>query len=119
VPRTFAFAAVRYLDTDYDSLPALVHAPWNSSMHAPMAMVAAVRRCTTPALWFHDSPHPIPRDEQGRGIGDEIEPAVRITARPTVQLDLDLQYPAVSPQDGGYPASAGRCDDPAGEGLSH
>jgi hypothetical protein len=32
-----------------------------------------------------------------RGIGDEvekvIEPAMRIIARPTVQLRLDLQYP--------------------------
>jgi hypothetical protein len=44
------------------------------------------------------SPHPIPRNQQERGIGDEIEqiiePAMRIITGPTVQLGLDLQYPA-------------------------
>ena len=46
------------------------------------------------------APHPIPRDQQERGIGDEIkqiiEPAMRIITGPTVQLGLDLQYPALS-----------------------
>jgi len=43
------------------------------------------------------APHPIPCDQQERGIGDEIEqitePAMRITTGPTVQLGLNLQYP--------------------------
>ena len=51
------------------------------------------------------APHPIPRHQQERGIGDEveqiIEPAMRIITGPTVQLGLDLQYPALRPiQDG-------------------
>ena len=45
------------------------------------------------------TPHPIPRHQQERGIGDEIEqviePAMRIITSPTVQLGLDLQYPAL------------------------
>ena len=45
-------------------------------------------------------PHPIPRHKQKRGIGDKIEhivePAMRIISGPTVQLRLDLQYPAAS-----------------------
>jgi hypothetical protein len=44
-------------------------------------------------------PHPIPRDQQEAGIGDEvvqiIEPAMSLIAGPTVQLGLDLQYPAL------------------------
>lgn len=44
-------------------------------------------------------PHPIPRDQQERGIGNEIEqiiePAITIVGRPTVQLGLHLQYPAL------------------------
>jgi hypothetical protein len=43
-------------------------------------------------------PHPIPGDPKERGIGDEveqvIEPSMRIFYCPTVQLGLDLQYPA-------------------------
>jgi hypothetical protein len=39
-----------------------------------------------------------PRNQQERGISDEIEqiiePAMRIITGPTVQLGLDLQYPA-------------------------
>ena len=54
------------------------------------------------------APHPIPRHQQERGIGDEveqvIEPAMRIIARPTVQLGLDLQYPALGPHTGPAPA---------------
>ena len=46
--------------------------------------------------------HPFPRHQQKAGIGDEveqiIEPAVRIVARPTVQLGLHLQYPLPGPQ---------------------
>ena len=45
------------------------------------------------------APHPIPRHQQERGIGDEveqiIEPAMRIITGPTVQLGLDLQYPTL------------------------
>jgi hypothetical protein len=45
------------------------------------------------------SPHPKPRNQQERGIGDEIEqiiePAMRIITSPAVQLGLDLQYPAL------------------------
>jgi len=45
------------------------------------------------------APHPIPRHLQEGGIGDEVEqitePAMRIIAGPTVQLGLDLQYPAL------------------------
>ncbi|MEW1660969.1 hypothetical protein [Streptomyces sp. NPDC093707] len=44
-------------------------------------------------------PHPIPRNQQERGIGNEIEqviePAITIVGRPTVQLGLHLQYPAL------------------------
>jgi hypothetical protein len=47
------------------------------------------------------SPHPIPRHQQERRIGHEveqiIEPAFMIADRPTVQLGLDLQYPALGP----------------------
>lgn len=47
------------------------------------------------------APHPNPRNQQERGIGNEveqiIEPAMRILAGPTVQLRLDLQYPALRP----------------------
>ena len=42
-------------------------------------------------------PHPIPRHNQKRRIGYEVEqiikPAVRILTRPSVQLGLDPQYP--------------------------
>jgi len=45
------------------------------------------------------TPHPIPRNQKKRRIGDEvvqiIEPAIRIITGPTVQLGLDLQYPAL------------------------
>lgn len=45
------------------------------------------------------SSHPSPRDQQERGIGNEIEqviePAITIVGRPTVQLGLHLQYPAL------------------------
>ena len=50
------------------------------------------------------APHPIPRDQKERGIGDEIEqiiePAMRIITGPTVQLGLDLPYPALRPKQG-------------------
>ena len=53
------------------------------------------------------TPHPIPRHQQERGIGDEveqiIEPAMRIITGPTVQLGLDLQYPALRPDTGRAP----------------
>jgi hypothetical protein len=42
-------------------------------------------------------PHPIPRDQKERGIGDKVEqivkPAMGVITGPTVQLRLDLQYP--------------------------
>jgi hypothetical protein len=42
-------------------------------------------------------PHPIPRNQQEGGIGDEIkqilEPVLRVTGCPSVQFGLDLQYP--------------------------
>jgi len=45
------------------------------------------------------APHPIPRNQKERGIGDEVEqvvePAMRIITSPTVQLGLDLQYPVL------------------------
>jgi site-specific DNA recombinase len=48
------------------------------------------------------SPHPIPGHPKEAGIGDEveqiIEPATRVIAGPTVQLGLDLQYPALRPK---------------------
>ena len=50
------------------------------------------------------APHPSPRHQQERGIGHEIEqiiePAIRIVGRPTVQLGLDLQYPAFRLEQG-------------------
>ena len=53
------------------------------------------------------APHPIPRHQQERGIGDEveqiIEPAMRIITGPTVQLGLDLQYPSLRPVAGAAP----------------
>jgi len=49
-------------------------------------------------------PHPIPRHQQERGIGHEvehiIEPTMRIIIGPTVQLGLDLQYSALGPIQG-------------------
>ena len=58
--------------------------------------VHAGRACTLVA------PHPIPGHQQEAGIGDEveqiIEPAMRIITGPTVQLGLDLQYPALRPK---------------------
>ena len=43
-------------------------------------------------------PHSTPCDHQERGVCDEIEqiiePAMRVITGPTVQLGLDLQYPA-------------------------
>ncbi|WP_433192187.1 hypothetical protein ACQP1G_26030 [Nocardia sp. CA-107356] len=46
-------------------------------------------------------PHPLPRDQKERGIGDEIEqiiePAMKIITGPTVQLGLDPQYPTLRP----------------------
>src|SRR6266498_5431344 len=42
-------------------------------------------------------PHPIPRHQKERRVGDKVvqivEPAVRIVVCPPVQLGLDLQYP--------------------------
>jgi hypothetical protein len=50
------------------------------------------------------TPHPIPRHQQKRGIGDEIEqiiePAMRIITSPTVQLGLDLPYSSLGPIQG-------------------
>src|SRR5664279_5753251 len=50
------------------------------------------------------TPHPNPRHQKERGIGDEIEqivePAMRITTSPTVQLGLDLQHPQLRRKDG-------------------
>ena len=62
------------------------------------AAVHAGRACTLVA------PHPIPRHQQERGIGDEveqiIEPAMRIITGPTVQFGLDLSYPSFGPIQG-------------------
>ena len=48
------------------------------------------------------APYPIPGHQQESGVGDEveqiIEPAVRIIYCPSVQLGLDLQYPALCRQ---------------------
>src|SRR5215831_2769372 len=45
------------------------------------------------------APHPVPGHQQEAGIGNEVEqvaePAMRIITGPTVQLGLDLQYPAL------------------------
>src|SRR6266487_3593231 len=44
------------------------------------------------------APNPVPCDEQEGGVGHEVhqvvEPPMRIGYGPTVQLGLDLQYPA-------------------------
>ncbi len=97
--------------------------PWESSAPAPAAggncgpstaIRSSSRNTSTPrhgldvagGLAVHPgractlvAPHPIPRHQQEAGIGDEveqiIEPAMRIIAGPTVQLGLDLQYPAL------------------------
>jgi hypothetical protein len=43
------------------------------------------------------APHPIPRNREEGGIGDQveqvIEPTMRVADRPLVHLGLDLQYP--------------------------
>ena len=55
------------------------------------------------------APHPKPRHQKERGIGNKVvqivEPAVRITDRPTVQFGLDLQYPAFHVEERGSSAS--------------
>jgi len=51
------------------------------------------------------APHPVPRNQKKRRIGDEveqiIEPAMRIIAGPAVQLGLDIKYPALRFEQGG------------------
>ena len=48
------------------------------------------------------APHPVPRDQKERGVGDEveqiIEPAMRIIAGPAVQLGLDTPVPCAPPR---------------------
>src|SRR5271165_640915 len=69
-------------------------------LHAPHRLDVegrpAVHACRARALV---TPHPSPADQEEGGIGSEIEqvikPAMRIIAGPTVQLGLDLQYPAL------------------------
>jgi hypothetical protein len=50
------------------------------------------------------APHPSPAGQEEGGIGDEVEQvtelAMRIIAGPTVQLGLDLQYPALGQIEG-------------------
>ena len=50
------------------------------------------------------SPHPGPCNQQERRVNNEVEqiikPAMRSLAGPTVQLRLDLQYPAFRPDQG-------------------
>ena len=52
------------------------------------------------------APHPTPGDQQEAGIGNEIEqvvePAMWIITSPTVQLGLDLQYPALGLYQGPF-----------------
>ncbi len=52
------------------------------------------------------SPDTVPRHQQEGGIGHEVEqvvePAMRIIGSPTVQLGLDLQYPAFGLHQGPF-----------------
>jgi hypothetical protein len=74
-------------------------ADWSSYQWPP----ALSHRCWSPAS-SRVAPHPIPRDQQERGIGDKVEQvaelAMSIITNPTVQLGLDLQYPILGPQQG-------------------
>ena len=65
----------------------------HDGLHVVGALPIHARRLGAPVV-----PHPIPRHQQERGIGDKVEhiikPAMRIIPGPTVQLRLDPQYPS-------------------------